>query len=116
MREIKIGGVYKHFKNKYYIVLDIVNNCELKDGDEEYKKTVIYKSLDGEFLTWAMAHEMFVGEVDREKNPDATQRYRFEEVHIDTQIVKESLSTHNMIVGAESALIRDEVLRRDARH
>ena len=29
MRDIKIGHIYKHFKNKYYIVLDIVNDCQL---------------------------------------------------------------------------------------
>ena len=36
MREIKIGNVYKHFKNKYYIVTDIVNDCE-SNNDVEYK-------------------------------------------------------------------------------
>ena len=26
MREIKVGNIYKHFKDKYYIVIDIVND------------------------------------------------------------------------------------------
>ena len=79
MRKIKIGNVYKHFKNKYYIVLDIVNDCE-SNNDEEYKKIIIYKALYGDFLTWARPYEMFASEVDRDKYPDVKQKYRFEEV------------------------------------
>lgn len=50
MREIKVGSIYKHFKNKYYIVLDIVNDCE-SNNEKEYRKIVIYKALYGENLT-----------------------------------------------------------------
>ena len=77
MREIKVGNVYRHFKNKYYIVLDIVNDCE---SNNEYKKIVIYMALDGEFLTWARPYEMFASEVDHDKYPDIKQKYRFEEI------------------------------------
>ena len=82
MREIKIGNVYKHFKNKYYIVLDIVIDSE-SNNDDEYKKIIIYKALYGEFLTWARPYEMFVSEVDHDKYPDVLQKYRFEEVKIE---------------------------------
>ena len=77
MREIKVGNVYKHFKNKYCIVLDIVNDCE-SNNDDEYKKIIIYKALYGEFLTWARPYEMFASEVDHVKYPDIKQKYRFE--------------------------------------
>lgn len=92
MREIKIGNVYKHFKNKYYIVLDIVNDCE-SNNDEEYKKIVIYKAIYGEFLTWARPYEMFVSEVDHDKYPDIKQKYRFEEVNIENDKLR-SLQKH----------------------
>lgn len=79
MREIKIGKMYKHFKGKLYIVLDIVNDSE-SNNDVEYKKVVIYQALYGENLKWARAYEMFNSEVDHEKYPEVTQKYRFEEV------------------------------------
>jgi hypothetical protein len=86
MREIKIGRVYRHFKNKHYVVLDIVNDCE-SNNDDEYKKIIIYKALYGERLTWARPYEMFASEVDHEKYPDIKQKYRFEEVDIDTSMI-----------------------------
>lgn len=49
MREIKIGKVYKHFKNKLYVVLDIVNDSE-SNNDEVYSKVVIYQALYGDNL------------------------------------------------------------------
>ena len=68
MREIKIGKKYRHFKNKEYIVLDIVNDCE-STGDD-IKKVVIYQALYGDKLKWARAYDMFNSEVDHEKYPD----------------------------------------------
>ena len=88
MREIKIGSIYKHFKNKYYIVLDIVNDCE-SNNDEEYKKIVIYKALYGEYLTWARPYDMFASEVDHMKYPEVEQKYRFEEVELQHKGVSE---------------------------
>lgn len=76
MREIKIGKVYKHFKGKLYIVLDIVNDSE-SDG-----LIVIYQALYKDNLKWARPYEMFNSEVDHEKYPDISQKYRFEEYEI----------------------------------
>lgn len=81
MREIKIGKVYKHFKNKLYIVLDIVNDSE-SNNDEVYSKVVIYQALYGDNLKWARPYDMFNSEVDHEKYPDVEQKYRFEEYEI----------------------------------
>jgi len=79
MREIKIGKLYKHFKGKLYIVLDIVNDSE-SNNDNEYKKVVIYQALYGDNLKWARPYDMFNSEVDHEKYPEVKQKYRFEEV------------------------------------
>ena len=81
MREIKIGKVYKHFKNKLCIVLDIVNDSE-SNNDEVYSKVVIYQDLYGDNLKWARPYDMFNSEVDHEKYPEVEQKYRFEEYEI----------------------------------
>lgn len=108
MRKIEIGKVYKHFKNKYYLVIDIVNDCE-SNNDIEYKKIVIYKALYGEHLTWARPYEMFASEVDHEKYPDVQQKYRFEEVDIDTDDAIIHLNAHNMLMNALVKMLSDNV-------
>lgn len=77
MRKIEIGKMYRHFKGMICQVLDIVNDSESDNG--EYKKVVIYRELHGEHLKWARPYEMFASEVDHEKYPEVTQKYRFEE-------------------------------------
>lgn len=99
MREIKIGHIYRHFKNKYYLVLDIVNDCE-SNNNSNYNKIVIYKALYGEHLTWARPYEMFASEVDKDKYPNVTQKYRFEEVDIDSTEVKVYLEFHQRAIGS----------------
>ena len=75
MSEIKVGRIYKHFKNKYYVILDIVNDCEVDNN-----KIVIYKALYGEYKVWARNYNDFISEVDHIKYPDVIQKYRFEEI------------------------------------
>ena len=69
--ELIIGGIYKHFKGNMYKVIDIALHCE---NLEEY---VVYKSLDNE-KTWIRSKLEFLSEVDHEKYPEITQKYRFE--------------------------------------
>ena len=72
MREVKINGVYKHFKGNYYIVLGTGKNSETLE------ECVIYRALYGEGQVWIRPLELFLSEVDREKYPNATQKYKFE--------------------------------------
>lgn len=78
MRELKIHGVYRHFKGDYYLVEDVARHSET---DEEY---VVYRKLYGDGSLWIRPKEMFLSEVDREKYPDVEQRYRFELQHIES--------------------------------
>ncbi len=73
MRELKVHGVYRHFKGKRYFV-------EGTATDSETGKTlVLYRQLYGERSLWARPLDMFLSPVDREKYPSARQEYRFEE-------------------------------------
>ena len=74
MRELKIKGIYRHFKGDYYIVEDIAIDSETKE------KFVVYRGLYGENLLYIRPVEMFLSEVDHEKYPQVEQKYRFEEV------------------------------------
>ena len=71
-REVKIHGIYKHFKNKYYIVEDVAYHSETQ---EEY---VVYRQLYGEHSLWIREKNHFLSEIDHIKYPDILQKWRFE--------------------------------------
>ena len=72
MNELKINGIYKHFKGDYYLVVDVAKNSET---EEIY---VVYRSLYGNGNLWIRPIDMFLSEVDHEKYPKIKQKYRFE--------------------------------------
>ena len=67
MEEIKIKGVYKHFKGDLYIVEDIAINSETLE------KMVVYRALYDDNKLWVRSLKEFSEEVNINN-----QKYRFE--------------------------------------
>lgn len=67
--ELKIHGVYRHYKGDLYIVEDVCRHSET--GGE----MVLYRALYDDGQLWARPLDMFLGEINR---PGIKQKYRFE--------------------------------------
>lgn len=77
MQDLKIHGVYRHFKGNHYLVEDVARHSE---NGEEY---VIYRKLYGDGSLWIRPKAMFLEELPRDRYPDAKQKYRFEPLEIE---------------------------------
>ena len=78
IRKIKVKGIYKHFKGDYYLVEDIATHSETKE------KYVVYRWLYWNNELYIRPLDMFLSEVNHEKYPNVTQKYRFQEQKIES--------------------------------
>lgn len=74
-REWKAADVVKHFKGNLYVIVGIAKEATKSD---ELRDKVVYRRLDGTGELWVRDLDEFNSEVDHEKYPDATQKFRFE--------------------------------------
>lgn len=71
MREVKVKGIYRHFKGDYYLVEDIAYHSETME------KMVVYRALYDDNKLYVRPYDMFLEEVNRNG-----KKYRFEEQDI----------------------------------
>lgn len=66
-REVKIKGIYKHYKGDYYLVEEIALDSS------NLKRLVIYRGLYENSPLWVREEKEFLEEI-----PNENQKYRFE--------------------------------------
>lgn len=76
--DIKIKGIYKHFKGDLYLVEDIAINSDTMS------KCVIYRALYGDNLLYVRDLDDFMSDVDKKKYPNIEQTKRFEPLNIES--------------------------------
>ena len=72
--EVKIHGVYRHYKGNLYIVEGFGRHSETGE------KLVIYRGLYGDNEVWCRPYVMFLEEVNKNGQKHRFERQVFEEV------------------------------------
>jgi len=68
MEKVKIGGIYRHYKNKDYRVLALATHSETLE------EMVVYQALYGEEKIWVRPLLMFTESI--EKNQQIIKRFQ----------------------------------------
>lgn len=73
MNQLKLHGIYRHYKGDKYIVEDVAIHSET--GEE----LVIYRALYDNSKLYVRPKKMFLSEIEPKKlRPGLEQKYRFE--------------------------------------
>jgi hypothetical protein len=67
------GDIYRHFKGGFYKIL-----CEATHS-ETGESLVVYQAFSSSAI-YARPTDMFLSEVDHDKYPEVTQKYRFQRI------------------------------------
>lgn len=70
----KPGEKWKHFKGHVYEIICIASDAETD------KLVVVYQNTEKPHLYWVRPLGMFMSEVDHDKYPDVTWKWRFQKV------------------------------------
>ena len=74
MNNLKLNGIYKHYKGDLYLVQDIIYHSETGE------KMIAYRALYGDNKLWCRPYNMFFDEVNKNG-----QKYRFELQEIESK-------------------------------
>lgn len=73
MENVKIGGVYRHFKGNYYFVLDVALDSETKERMVVYRP--LYERTDS--MLWVRPEKMFLESIPERPDNITGQKFRF---------------------------------------
>lgn len=73
MEQVKINGVYRHFKGNYYYVVDVALDSETKERMVVYKP--LYERKDS--MLWVRPEKMFLEIIPERPDNITGQKTRF---------------------------------------
>jgi hypothetical protein len=100
-REFKRGDFGRHFKG---MIIQFIGYGKNTETEEEY---AVYEvvSLEPERKIWIRPKEMFLGEVDTEKYPEVTQKYRIEKIYLEKKHDDSPISSTTLDRSSASSII-----------